>query len=501
MQRRFAFFVFASFFALFAIAAGCGRSTLDGYDVTLDSSVKDAGKDVQHTDGAPTCNPATCPDGCCDENGSCVAGGSSIDACGSGGGACVDCVAQGFDTCDSTTHSCARQVDTCDQESCPNGCCLVTPGGTLCEDGTSSDACGGNASTCADCSTGGAGETCDATSRTCVAAKCDATTCSGCCTATGECHTGTDQSFCGSGGDTCVDCTSSGGSCNASDAGVGGSCVATPPSCNSTTCADGCCIGADTCVHGVSQTDNACGLGGAQCQNCTNAAKVCSGNACTTIPCAQSCATSNGCCAADGTCHAGFLSNACGQGGASCVDCGTQTCDVSTRSCQTTTTTCPSTYASCPAGTTTTAPTTTKSCSTDDLNNAATACAAGAHTAGCQAYFAFENANNASCGSCLAQFDYDFVETRGIAKCVAPNVSATCNHNTGCAADCTTSSCTSCTSANESACESQVRTGQCLTYYTQSLCIATGLGSTPSCNPAGKTFGAWLQGVGAHYCQ
>ncbi len=498
MQRRVAFFVFTSFFALFAVAAGCGRSTLDGYDLTRDASVKDGGTDAR-PDGAPTCNPATCPDGCCDENGTCVAGGSSIDACGAGGGACVDCVAQGFDTCDQTTHSCARLVDTCDQATCPNGCCLVTPGGTLCEDGTSRDACGSNAATCTDC--GGGGNACDPTTRACVAAKCDSSTCSGCCTASGECHTGTDQAFCGSLGGTCVDCTSGGGSCDASDAGVGGSCVATPPSCNSTTCADGCCVGADTCVHGAMQTDNACGLGGAQCQNCANAAKVCSGNVCTVIPCAQSCATSNGCCAADGTCHAGFLSNACGQGGAACTDCGAQTCDVNTRSCQSTTT-CPTAYPSCAGGVTTTAPTTTKACSTDDLNNAATACASGAHTSGCNDFFSFETASNPSCGSCLTQFNYDFVEGRGIAKCVAPVASTACNHNTGCAADCTSSSCSSCGATNESACESQVRTGQCLTYYTQSLCAAQAFTSPSAsfCNPLGKTYGAWLQGVGAKYC-
>lgn len=503
MQRRAAFFVFTSILIAFAMAAGCGRSALDGYDLQLTSdSGKDGGNDAR-TDGAPLCNPASCPDGCCDSTGTCVPGGSKLEACGGGGRACVDCLAQGFDTCDPSTHSCSRQVTSCDQASCPSGCCLKTSDGLFCVDGTSPDACGSGAEVCTDCTASGSGNTCDPNTKTCTASTCDSSTCSGCCTPSGECHTGTDQAFCGNFGGTCQDCTASGGSCDAADAGVGGKCVPNPPSCNSTSCADGCCIGADTCVHGTSETDNACGLGGAQCENCAGEGKICQGNACTMIPCAQTCATSNGCCEPDGTCHAGFLNNACGEGGNACVDCGAQTCDVTSRTCQTSTT-CPTTYPGCDPAVTTQAPTSSTSCKTEDLSEVAAACAGGAHSAACQAFFTFEATNNAACGTCLAQFDFDVAEGEGVYRCVEPFVSPTCNHNTGCAVDCSTQSCASCSQSDQPGCESQVRTGQCLSQYTQSLCIAAGFGAATGrfCNPTRYSdVGAWLAGVGGHYCQ
>lgn len=156
---------------------------------------------------------------------------------------------------------------------------------------------------------------------------------------------------------------------------------------------------------------------------------------------------------------------------------------------------------------TTAAPTTTTACTTDELANAASACAdsaGGAHSAGCTNFLAFEKANNNACGTCLAQFDYAFLEGQGIYTCVEPFVSPTCNHNTGCASDCTTQSCDACATSDQANCESQVRTGQCVGFFGQSLCALGGFGSGGSvCNPNGYTnrdFGLWLQGVGAHYC-
>ncbi|MGH7280471.1 MAG: hypothetical protein ACRELY_03025 [Polyangiaceae bacterium] len=502
MHRRAAFLIFASLLSLFALAAGCGRSALDGYDLALVSGDGgDAGGDAR-PDGAPSCNPATCPKGCCDDTGSCVPGGDELSACGSGGRACVDCLAQGFDTCDPDTHSCSREVTSCDQASCPNGCCLTTIDGQFCVDGTSPDACGDDANTCVDCTTTGVGNTCDPLTHSCTAQTCYSNSCSGCCTDTGECHTGTDQTICGNGGNSCTDCTATGGSCDPSDAGSGGSCVANPPTCNSVSCSDGCCVGPDTCVHGVDETDNACGLNGVQCENCGGEGKICQSNACTMIPCAVTCTTSNGCCSPDGVCHAGFLNNACGEGGAACVDCGAETCDVNTRMCEATST-CPSAYASCDPSVTTTAPASSTACASEDLAEIASACSGGAHTSACQAFFSFEASANPGCGTCLAQFDFDFNEGAGIYKCVEPDVSNNCNHNTGCATDCSTQSCASCTSGNEPGCESQVRTGQCLSYYQQSLCVATGLRSASGrvCNPLRYSdVGEWLAGVGGQYC-
>ncbi|MEO8876634.1 MAG: hypothetical protein ABI461_13670 [Polyangiaceae bacterium] len=513
MQLRAAFFVTASLLIAFAFASGCGRSALDGYDLAnpSDSGVKDSGSDTSRPDGS-SCDEATCPNGCCDSTGTCQPGGTSLDACGSNGGACVDCLSEGFDTCDPDTHSCARLIANCDQATCPNGCCLTTPDGLFCEDGTSANACGNDANTCTDCQASGAGNTCDPNTQQCVAQTCDPSTCSGCCTASGECHVGTDQRTCGNFGDLCEDCTASAGSCVSGDAGIGGSCVPTPPTCTPATCAGGCCVGPDTCV--MPDSDTACGIGGGQCENCKGEGKVCQAHACAVIPCAATCATSNGCCSPDGVCHAGFLSTACGQGGNACSDCtsSAETCDVTTRSCNNTTSTCPSTYGSCAAGITTPTPITSTACSTDELANAASACTdspaaggtGGPHGPGCTTFLAFEKANNSSCGTCLAQFDYTFLEAQGLYTCVEPFVSSTCNHNTGCAADCTTQSCDTCSTANEANCESQVRTGQCVGFFGQSLCALAGFGGGGAvCNPTGYTnrdYGLWLQGVGAHYC-
>lgn len=516
MQLRAAFFVTFALLSAFAFAA-CGRSALDGYDLTSSADGgKDSQSDVNLPDGiAPSCNPATCPDGCCDDNGQCQGGGNSLNACGSNGGACVDCVAAGFDTCDPDTHSCERSITSCDQGSCPNGCCLTTTNGLFCVDGTEPTACGGNATTCTDCTQGGAGGTCDPTTQQCVTATCDPSTCSGCCTSTGECHTGTDQTVCGNFGGLCEDCTASGGSCETADAGAGGECVTTPPTCTATSCAGGCCVGPDTCV--MPDGDTSCGTGGEQCENCTGEGKTCQNHVCATIPCAQTCATSNGCCASDGTCHGGFLSTACGEDGNACVDCtaSSETCDITSRTCDNATSTCPATYGTCPAGVTQTAPATSTACTTEDLAEAASACTdspssgtGGAHGAGCASFFSFESTSNPSCGTCLSQFDFTFLEDNGIFSCIepfAPTAPVDCTHQTGCAEDCTNQSCTACAAGDEAACVSNVRTGQCAAFYNRgNVCetAAYALGAN-FCNPAryaGRDFGLWLQAVGAHYC-
>ena len=53
--------------------------------------------------GAPACGPKTCPDGCCDNTGKCVAG-RSLDRCGDKGVACATCgkcqICNGSGTCD-----------------------------------------------------------------------------------------------------------------------------------------------------------------------------------------------------------------------------------------------------------------------------------------------------------------------------------------------------------------------------------------------------------------
>jgi hypothetical protein len=334
---------------------------------------------------------------------------------------------------------------------------------------------------------------------------CDATTCpTGCCDSSGQCQPGTDQTACGANGQACQNCAGMGETCVA--AGGGGRCEMLP-SCGPSNC-KGCCQG-NVCLVGTS--DSACGALGQACQNCAAAGDMCSGQQCVPVPppaCnAQSCP---GCCDASGTCQPGFVDTQCGQNGAACADCTAQqppsTCDVNAmpRTCSGQQTQCPSPYPACPANLETPSPTVQNVCSAVDLQAASAACAAGAHSPGCSAFFAYEAARNPACGMCLSTFDYDFFELTGLFACLAPFVDASCNHDTACVVDCTDQSCAMCSGpAAISQCQNQVRGGQCASYYQGAQCLGTALfGQGSFCNPNRyqDDFGSWLAGVGKYYC-
>ena len=111
--------------------AGCGRSDLDpDYRDWLGQGGTGSGG-TAGTGGtgaeAGVCGPVTCPLGCCDSQGKCVAG-SDDSACGTKAGRCSNCTkstdgAQGV--CQSSTRTCVgscqceRQVRTCVRR---NGC-------------------------------------------------------------------------------------------------------------------------------------------------------------------------------------------------------------------------------------------------------------------------------------------------------------------------------------------------------------------------------------------
>jgi hypothetical protein len=139
-----------------------------------------------------------------------------------------------------------------------------------------------------------------------------------------------------------------------------------------------------------------------------------------------------------------------------------------------------------------------------ELQSAAAACAGGASTTACAAFFNFESGSNPSCNNCLQAFDYDFVTQVGTRACVAPYIDAACNHNSACIADCVTESCYPCVdSSSTTACDTQVQTGTCAAYFQADQCVTQALaGAGAVCNPATyqNNFGAWLQAVGAQYC-
>ena len=223
----------------------------------------------------------------------------------------------------------------------------------------------------------------------------------------------------------------------------------------------------------------------------------------------DNCAALNGCCDPTLGCVGGFVDDRCGSGGAACTDCKAQgsTCDtnITPRVCKSKQTTCPAPYGACPGSLTTTAPPVQHVCALPDLQDARAACSGGPGTPGCQSFFQFINQAKPACGACLAPFDVPFQQGSGIFTCIAPFVGSACDHTTACAMDCQSQSCAQCPAAAQGQCVNDVRTGQCGTYFQQSQCIGQALfGAGSFCNPGNGAyqgnFGAWLEGVGAHYC-
>lgn len=95
--------------------------------------------------GCYVCTPDTCADGCCSASGACIVSPIEHNACGLGGGACMDCTAQGMECVNS------QCVGKCSAATCA-GCCL----GTQCVQtaNQSSMRCGLNGATCTVCARG-----------------------------------------------------------------------------------------------------------------------------------------------------------------------------------------------------------------------------------------------------------------------------------------------------------------------------------------------------------
>jgi hypothetical protein len=335
------------------VAPGCGRTSLE--PESLDDG------------GAASCGPSTCPTGCCDANGTCRTG-RDVRACGSIGGTCSDCVADGFSLC-TTSRVCGREDPKCSPSTC-SGCCSVDDGRLRCLSGTAPAGCGSSGAQCSNCVV--QGRACDPTARACGSTTCNASNCKGCCVGD-KCLPGDVATACGTGGAACDSCATGQG-CRAESSG-GGKCEGAV-ACGPTTCA-GCCNAAGQCVNGSDTT--ACGSGGGKCAACSlaqvcvadglpnartcqeqtacgpsNCAGCCVGNQCVTATTPQACGIKGeackacgpnlvcgpggtcvpassgcnsldcpGCCVGD-VCAFGNQDNACGSGGALCQNCANQ---------------------------------------------------------------------------------------------------------------------------------------------------------------------------------
>jgi hypothetical protein len=276
-----------------AATADDGGSSDDGEPTFIDDSSVD-GSDLGHeVDGA--CNDQTCPQGCC--LGARCVGLSELTSstCGIAGVSCVAC-APGA-TC--LKGSCAKKQTACGPGTCA-GCCE----GDFCVNGESPHACGIGGQLCQGCANCtiavGGGGTCGP-SQTCGTKGCN-----GCC-AGNVCQPGTSVSACGVGGIPCLTCTG-GTSCVE---GIGN--CQLPPFCDSHNCAT-CCKG-NQCMPGTD--DHACGEQSNVCVDCTTRGDVCKSQQCVARCSASTC---SGCCEG-AICAAGNQDIACGTGGAACTSC------------------------------------------------------------------------------------------------------------------------------------------------------------------------------------
>ena len=427
--------------------------------------------------------------------------GTSDTQCGNFGSFCQNCSVYGPYQCANQQCNIPPPPPPC---LCTTGCCDSLG---RCQPGASNTQCGLPGNTCQDC-TQAANTLCEGQQCTLFAqvdaGVCNAQSCpSGCCDTAGQCQQGVTSLNCGNFGTNCQNCLQTNAFCSNQQ-------CTTPPDagnvCNQANC-NGCCDALGNCLGGYDGTQ--CGSGGRLCIDCTKQGDQCEFGSCTTPDgstlCAQSCA---GCCDVGGNCVDGFANTQCGELGSTCQDCTSltppSTCDVvvSPRTCVSQQTQCPGLYPSCPAALQQAAPARQKVCSTLDLQNAAGACAGGAHTTACTSFL--QNAVDSACGLCLQTFDFDFVEQVGTRTCVAPFVSATCNHNSACIADCVAESCYNCPDTpSTTQCETQAPSGTCSTFSPADQCVTTALaGPAAVCSPAmyQGNFGAWLQAVGATYC-
>ncbi len=428
--------------------------------------------------GGTRCGPDNCM-GCCDAAGNCRSG-MAQNACGREGAKCLDCEAAGFGCfagfCEGPPPVCGP--DTCD------GCCDSMG---QCRFGTSSDACGDGGGSCADCT---------ATMEGCVAGQCEGPppecgpdNCEGCCS-NGACFPGNTDSRCGAGGAACDSC------------GGSGTCVepgnycAFIPTCGPATCPSGCCDDQGICRNG--QTNAACGDGGQACADCAAGGQQCAAQGfCYDGP---HCGPDNcaGCCSTGGQCRNGSASNRCGQFGAVCDNCTAkgETCQDFVCSDGSV---CPTAYAGCNPGLNSPPPRTSADCRPQDLSSVETACAGQGGGPDCGSAFQDLFQTNPGCYDCMLQF-----ATQGAyVRCLAPFLSAECNHDLSCATDCSNSTCGDCSPGDQDACEEEAfqAGGECRDFVNGYYCLeaATQGPGGDVCQFNGD-LGQWLAQVGNYYC-
>lgn len=146
-------------------------------------------------------------------------------------------------------------------------------------------------------------------------------------------------------------------------------------------------------------------------------------------------------------------------------------------------------------------PTTSTACDSATLAAIARACAGKNPGPACESYLGSLASKSPGCFACV----YQFVGGDGYARCLAPFVTRTCNHELTCAVQCSNSVCGSCSAgAARDACEKPLfdSAGACSGWVGGVLCAQAAFsGPGAFCNyEAYGGVGDWLAAVGGHYC-
>jgi hypothetical protein len=269
--------------------------------------------------------------------------------------------------------------------------------------------------------------------------------------------------------------------------------------CSSSTCT-GCCTASGECVVGVSA--DSCGTGGAKCADCTLlVGGTCNA---TTRVCdvSSQCGPSNckGCCLSDGICSAGAYDGACGSGGAACQNCSQIDESCLGNLCQPTPTTCvPAVYPGCSDSLVSPTPAVSiGACSQDQIQTIGKMCPDSGDWSACMSGIQQLIATEPKCGKCLAQFAGDNAQ----AVCIAPFVDTACNHQVECAIDCLVSVCQGCADSQKTQCYTDAESGTCASAMNGIDCVGdfTTGGGGLCFDASGSGTDSWLQRIVRYYC-
>jgi hypothetical protein len=133
-----------------------------------------------------------------------------------------------------------------------------------------------------------------------------------------------------------------------------------------------------------------------------------------------------------------------------------------------------------------------------ELGELEQACQGAPPGASCGQWLQSLMASNPKCYDCLLQFTMDAAYVR----CLAPYLTASCNHDLTCAVFCSNDSCGQCPPSQEDACQQQLfeANGQCSAWVSGYYCAQAAVNGPAAFCEFGNDVGQWIAGVGAHYC-